>query len=721
MHPDSTTARRDSASAFLTQFKVALRSLLMYRRCTSRLRPAHLVHNCIAFNVNVSPFSGLTADCMANTSVVVANGDDPKEQGKVDKPRWPLAYELQLPKQQQGQASLQAFGFESSKPVKRCWWGHKLYRGPKGQPVTILYSKTKEDSEIIARQFLHEPVVGFDMEWPWDDHKKSELQNKIGLIQIASEDKIGLIHIGLHKGKTTEDIIAPSLRKLIEDPKIGKLGVGILGADFNRIRRFFKLDPKGAVELSHLYRLTKFGGHKPKLISTKLVSLARLVEDQLGHPLYKGDVRTSNWSRPLSQDQMDYAAGDAYAGYMLYHCMNYKRLKMKPIPPLPVYAENYTKERSRLPRLRGLILDALDEDQNPVTSETFYKVKMADSVTSSKSKTTDKETLSELKPKPSTVPRELSDAVSQALYKELVFRRASLATKAGIPAYCVATNAVLVALAVDRPSNSQQLLAVKGIGPKTQETYGDVWLEVISRFLNPDAASTTAVAIDTVSATTSQAPAREPPSTPIRPARRARQRADDDDSPDSSPAFGTPVQRTPTLHTGLSFTMAETKLDTNDDYDDPDSDASLPSLDFETPNTHPTPYLKRKRTESPTKSHTLTASQRLQHLTQAPPPIIPHTTPAKPIPAPSILTPRARICRNKLLAFSKLVTRKIAGRPPDAPPIVSERTLSLIVVRRPRTREELERIPGIDGLAMACEGLGMDLLRNVVKFTAGEG
>jgi ribonuclease D len=152
------------------------------------------------------------------------------------------------------------------------------------------------------------------MEWPWNDWKRNDLQNKIGLIQIASGSKIALFHIGLHPGKTTQDIISPTLRRLLEDPAIGKVGVNVLKADFSRLSRFFGLKPKGAIESSHLYRLVKHGQRKPELVSVKLVSLAHQVEDQLGLPLYKGDVRTSNWSKPLSKDQINYAAGDAYAG-----------------------------------------------------------------------------------------------------------------------------------------------------------------------------------------------------------------------------------------------------------------------------------------------------------------------------------------------------------------------------------------------------------------------
>jgi ribonuclease D len=589
-----------------------------------------------------------------------------------------------------------------------------MYRGPDNKPVQIQYSKTKADSETLARQFLNETVVGFDMEWPWKQVSRNDLQSKIGLIQVAVEDKIALFHIGLHPGKTVDDIIAPSLRKLIEDPKIGKLGIGVLSADFSRLRKFFHLKPRGAVELSHLYRLTKFGDWKPEYVSTKLISLANLVEDQFGYPLYKGDVRTSNWSKPLKQDQIDYAAGDAYAGYMLYHCMNYKRTRMKRVPPLPVYAETYLE--FGLSGIRPLRLDSKTKDGAIVTSESFFGVTMADGV-SSKSKARDKTSQLGSKPKVSTIPKELTDATSQALFNELVLRRSSLAEKAGVPLYRVSTEPVLVKLALARPVDKDQLLAIKGMGAKQQEAYGQAWLDVISQFVNPNgmpSASTTTIV------TTAANSAAEPPSTPNRTARRGRFHGED--SPDSSPAFGSPVQRTPQLHTGLSFTMAETKLDVEGDEDvtSSDSDGSLPSLDFGALPTFTTPQLKRKRVESPTRESALTASQRLQQLTETREtcpnaPTTPKTPSLRP-PHLEPLTPRSKITRNKLSAFSKLVMRKMAQRAPNAPPIVSERTLSLIVVRAPQTLEELERIPGIDSFVLACQQTGTDLLKNVIKF-----
>lgn len=156
------------------------------------------------------------------------------------------------------------------------------------------------------------------------------------MIQIASEVKIGLFHIGIHEGQTTDDIIAPSLRKIIESPDIVKVGVKIFmgDADLLRLRIHLKLQSRGAFELSHLYRLITFGPKWPNCLMTYLQALGKQVQEILGLPLNKDPrVRMSNWNQPLSAEQRVYAADDAYAGLMLYHCMNAKRANMLPASP----------------------------------------------------------------------------------------------------------------------------------------------------------------------------------------------------------------------------------------------------------------------------------------------------------------------------------------------------------------------------------------------------
>jgi ribonuclease D len=670
---------------------------------------------------------------------------------------WPLSFSLQLPKSQP--KTLGSYNFSIKQFEPPVWWSHRFYRGPEGKEIEVMYSKTRAESEVIAQRFLNEPVIGFDMEWPWNTRVEDTLQNKIGLIQIASEDKIGLFHIGLHPGNTSAEIIAPTLKKIIEDSNIGKIGVNILRADFSRLSNYFGLEPQGAIELSHLYRLTKFGSRKPEYVSVKLVSLAQQVEEQLGLPLYKGDVRTSNWSKPLSKAQIDYAAGDAYAGYMLYKCMNAKRLAMKPTPPPPIYAERYPTGKAS--RDDPIILDV--GDGTTITTAEFFGVQPVKTTPASASATA--------KAAASRTSLEPLDDISQALYNELLVRRVLLAEKAGVPLTRVVSDILLRAIARARPHNKRALLAIKGVGKVQQQNYGDEWLQVISIFLAKNGIAESA---STDNPSASKEKESQAVSRPIRPPTDRRGSSDSS----SSVAFDEVAPKPLQLHTGLSFTLAGSNINAdvtapNDGKSDYDSDDTLPSLDFGSPMARRVSSgTKRKRTESPRKeqhldhdshdSHEKSPHLRLLHNINPTPQqtrVTHHATPkkeflhepslahalslgntptsSKSVPTPKkspsryspppqqlqqprsdpALSPPSRIAKSKLLAFSRLVASKLReARPPTAPPVVSPHTLDLIVRARPQTQEELERIPGIDNLLLACEKTGMNLLRNVVKF-----
>ena len=107
--------------------------------------------------------------------------DDAQKPGESDAAvQWPLSYRLTLPAQ------------EPARPGRSPqWWHYHLYQNSENQKPTVLYSATRDRSEEIAQLFLNEPVLGFDMEWPWQSNS-TRLQEKIGLIQIANETNIGL-------------------------------------------------------------------------------------------------------------------------------------------------------------------------------------------------------------------------------------------------------------------------------------------------------------------------------------------------------------------------------------------------------------------------------------------------------------------------------------------------------------------------------------------------
>lgn len=689
-------------------------------------------------------------------------------------PHWPRSFQLADWRHSLQVADVPINATQQSQQQPR-WWSHTLYRGLQGQTPRILYSRTKRESEEIAQEFLDEKVLGFDMEWPvFESDERQRLQDKIGLIQIASESKIALFHIGLHNGKSMQDLIAPSLRKIIESQDIIKLGVNIVNADFSRLRQQFGLDPKGAFELSHLYSLVQYGIDRKVVPTTRLVKLSRQVEEVLGLPLSKDKaVRCSNWSQPLRMEQMKYAADDAYAGLMIYHCLNAKRAAMDPAPPLPVLADDYG---THLPSRNALCLQA------PVTASEFFKrfnrheqhlethdtkptvtsaadVEMKtntfsggndhstvnESTINTKRKTKDEEHLglNEIIGPEEKEPDELH-GLDALLYDLLVQCRREFATGQNIPPYMIAHNTHLKQMARLRPLQIQDLLLISGIGPKKAEQYGPAWLRVIREFTQEHQCQKTPPAVNS---------------------RGIKRRV-------VAPAQNQP-HGAPELHTGLSFSMEQTAI-VRDDVPDGDSDSA-----FDLPMEFMTSRIKRRRSHSSQRDASPTRPSRLsstpvlkiqssrgqnvspqipkicdtqaqreilersgdirssqlqspslrQVYTQSPhcqdrrvdnPQVrISHDTKSQHSNDPSCqedpIRPETQIFAKKLLAFSKQITLKLANKP--ATPILSEVTAHQIAIKPPHSNQELLKIPDVITFVRACAEVQVNLLDTIAKWT----
>ncbi|KAI9729035.1 MAG: hypothetical protein M1828_000120 [Chrysothrix sp. TS-e1954] len=268
------------------------------------------------------------------------------------------------------------------------YWDHNFYTTVDGAKPTVHYCRKIEQAEREAQAFLNESVVGFDLEWATTRlYGRSTIKDNVSLMQVASESRIALFHIALHRGDSAEGLLAPSLKKLIESPNIIKVGVNISG-DFTRIRNNLGVEGMGVFELSNLHKVVKYSEQNPELVNLKLVRLGQQVHEHLLLPLDKGpDVRESDWSKELSMEQIRYAASDAYAGLRLYHVLDAKRKLMSPVPELPecvdrrrqIAAAKKTANTRRSAPLNstGAVNDAtapevlLDADDNELSEEDF--------------------------------------------------------------------------------------------------------------------------------------------------------------------------------------------------------------------------------------------------------------------------------------------------------------------------------------------------------------
>ncbi|KAI5857992.1 ribonuclease H-like domain-containing protein [Tricharina praecox] len=223
-------------------------------------------------------------------------------------------------------------------------WNHTYYVDSKGEGVKVHVCKSLEDCEKVLPQFLDEEVVGFDLEWVFPERNKTSIRQNVAVIQVASESTIAIIHVAqigcdsngkpLKLKESVDELISPTLRKLIESDRVLKVGVNVLG-DHRRLHKFLGVKPQGVFELSDLHNLVvSLENNMPK-IPKRLFALAKQTRAHLGLPLDKGPVRVSDWSKPMSNVQAKYAAADTYAGLRIFDVLETRRMALNPRPRRP--------------------------------------------------------------------------------------------------------------------------------------------------------------------------------------------------------------------------------------------------------------------------------------------------------------------------------------------------------------------------------------------------
>ena len=157
---------------------------------------------------------------------------------------------------------------------------------------------------LVAEQFNSVKEFGFDTETR-ASFRKGEVYN-VALLQLATDTDAFLIR--LHGIKNFEII-----KTVLENNEILKVGVAIRD-DLKNLQKLFKFNPQNFVELQDL----------AKKKSLQNFGLKGMTEEVLQARLSKA-AKTTNWELPqLSQQQIIYAASDAWIGLQLYKAINLK-------------------------------------------------------------------------------------------------------------------------------------------------------------------------------------------------------------------------------------------------------------------------------------------------------------------------------------------------------------------------------------------------------------
>ena len=159
----------------------------------------------------------------------------------------------------------------------------------------------------IVEKLQNEGIIGFDTETK--PSFKKGISHDISLLQLSTQNEAFLFRLNVTG-------FNGSLTKLLNNPKVVKVGVGIRD-DLRGLKQLNNFTPKGFIELQEL--APKYG--------IEVLSLKNLAGLLLGFRISKRQ-RLSNWeAQELSEGQILYAATDAWVSLEIYN----KLKELKPV------------------------------------------------------------------------------------------------------------------------------------------------------------------------------------------------------------------------------------------------------------------------------------------------------------------------------------------------------------------------------------------------------
>ena len=159
----------------------------------------------------------------------------------------------------------------------------------------------ENDCLLAIKELKKNKILGFDTETR-PSFKKGE-KHDVCLLQLSTKDDAYLFRLNKYA-------LSNELKELLADKDIIKSGVAVRD-DIKGLRKLNDFEPGGFVELADL----------AKKLEIKQLGLRSLSAMILGVRISK-QFKLTNWEQPnLNNDQLCYAATDAWIGLLLYNKM----------------------------------------------------------------------------------------------------------------------------------------------------------------------------------------------------------------------------------------------------------------------------------------------------------------------------------------------------------------------------------------------------------------
>jgi len=110
---------------------------------------------------------------------------------------------------------------------KRSHWDYNYYRGPQGKVVQVFYGRDVASMESALMQLQHNGVVSLDVRWaPADPSIVPDWFGRdVSVVTVSSQSQIVVCHLALSRMYRHKLNIPDSLRQLLEDPRVIKVGM----------------------------------------------------------------------------------------------------------------------------------------------------------------------------------------------------------------------------------------------------------------------------------------------------------------------------------------------------------------------------------------------------------------------------------------------------------------------------------------------------------------
>ena len=168
---------------------------------------------------------------------------------------------------------------------------------------------TAQQAEAAYEELKAGAVVGFDTESK-PTFRVGEQSEGPHVVQLATPHKAWVFQV--HEQSSYD-----ALQAILESQAITKVGFG-LGSDIANITRRFGIQPRGIVDLNARFSALGY---------RKTIGTRQAIAMLFGRRFIKSKrISTSNWAnRSLSEQQILYAANDAYAAIRVYEALNATR------------------------------------------------------------------------------------------------------------------------------------------------------------------------------------------------------------------------------------------------------------------------------------------------------------------------------------------------------------------------------------------------------------